>query len=138
MKTNLARPCCRCRTPQESPLRFWFEGSWRVWASTIFSALPQPIRIALRVTKTAADQTASSSGSGGLLNQTSKVASTVRDSGVVRTSLGSWGRHRLELDANKVLRAETLAVALAAVHQENGSWRAFEFNDRKRLFGSVT
>ncbi|MDO8544297.1 MAG: TonB-dependent receptor plug domain-containing protein [Opitutaceae bacterium] len=75
---------------------------------------------------------------GGLLNQSSKTASTGRDSATVRYGTGSFDRHRLELDANKVLRKDKLAVSMAALHQENGGWRAFDFQDKKRIFGSVT
>jgi outer membrane receptor for ferric coprogen and ferric-rhodotorulic acid len=75
---------------------------------------------------------------GGMLNQSSKAATTRGDSGNVRFSMGSWDRNRREIDANKVLQKGRLAVSLAAVQQENGGWRAFDFNDKKRIFGSVT
>jgi iron complex outermembrane receptor protein len=75
---------------------------------------------------------------GGLLNQTSKIANLEKDSAAIRYSLGSWGRHRLELDTNKVLRRGALAAKLASVHQENGGWRAFDFQDKNRIYGSVT
>ena len=75
---------------------------------------------------------------GGLLNQSSKVATTRGNSASLRHGFGSWDRSRLELDANKVLAKDRLAVSLAAVHQENGGWRAFDFQDKERIFGSVT
>ncbi|MBI5692225.1 MAG: TonB-dependent receptor plug domain-containing protein [Verrucomicrobia bacterium] len=75
---------------------------------------------------------------GGLLNQTSKVAETHRNSSLIRHGAGSWGRQRLEFDANRVLVKDRLAVSLAAVHQENGGWRAFDFQDKDRIFGSIT
>jgi iron complex outermembrane receptor protein len=75
---------------------------------------------------------------GGVLNQTSKVANVARDHRAIRYSLGSWGRHRLELEANHVLRPGALAVLLAAVRQENEGWRAFDFQDKKRVYGAVT
>ncbi|MBM3852762.1 MAG: TonB-dependent receptor, partial [Verrucomicrobia bacterium] len=75
---------------------------------------------------------------GGLLNESSKTASTARDATTVRYSGGSFDRHRLELDGNRVLRRDRLAVSLAAVLQESGGWRAFDFQDKKRLFGSIT
>jgi iron complex outermembrane recepter protein len=37
-----------------------------------------------------------------------------------------------------VLSRDKLAVSLAAVHQENGGWRNFAFNDKQLAFGSVT
>ena len=75
---------------------------------------------------------------GGLLNQSSKVATTRGDSANLRVSFGSWDRGRREMDANKVLQKDRLAVSVAAVQQENGGWRAFDFQDKKRIFGSVT
>ena len=75
---------------------------------------------------------------GGLLNQSSKIAETHRDSGMIRYSLGSWSRSRLEVDANKVVIKNKLAVSVAALHQENGGWRPFDFQDKDRIFGSVT
>ncbi|MBI5690132.1 MAG: TonB-dependent receptor plug domain-containing protein [Verrucomicrobia bacterium] len=75
---------------------------------------------------------------GGMLNQSSKVATLRSDSAAIRHSSGSWQRSRTELDANKILRRDHLAVSLAAVHQENGGWRQFDFQDKQRIFGSVT
>ena len=74
---------------------------------------------------------------GGLINQSSEVANTGRDSAMIRFGTGSWQRNRLEIDANKVLRKDQLAVSLAGLHQENGGWRAFSFNDKQRIFGTV-
>ncbi|MDO8544009.1 MAG: TonB-dependent receptor [Opitutaceae bacterium] len=74
---------------------------------------------------------------GGILNQSSKVATTRGDSANLRFSTGSWSRGRREIDANKVLQKDRLAISLAAVQQENGGWRAFDFKDKKRIFGSV-
>ena len=48
------------------------------------------------------------------------MATTLRDSANLRYSFGSWDRSRVELDANKVVRRDQLAVSLAAVQQENG------------------
>ncbi|MFM1747736.1 MAG: hypothetical protein RLZZ188_1402 [Verrucomicrobiota bacterium] len=75
---------------------------------------------------------------GGMLNQTSKVASTRGDTASVRYGLGSWSRQRTEVDVNKVLQRDRLALSVAAVHQENGGWRQFDFQDKRRVFGSVT
>ncbi|MBI4624619.1 MAG: TonB-dependent receptor [Verrucomicrobia bacterium] len=74
---------------------------------------------------------------GGMLNQSSKVATTRGDSANLRFSFGSWDRGRREIDANKILQQDRFAVSLAAVQQENGGWRAFDFQDKKRIFGSV-
>ena len=75
---------------------------------------------------------------GGLLNQASKIAELHRASGSLRYGGGSWSRGRLELDANRVLIKDRLAVSIAALNQENGGWRAFDFQDKERIFGSVT
>jgi outer membrane receptor protein involved in Fe transport len=75
---------------------------------------------------------------GGLINESSKSASTLRDSATVRYGTGAFARQRLEVDANKVLKRDRLAFSLAGVLQENGGWRAFDFQDKKRLFASVT
>ncbi|MES2692818.1 MAG: hypothetical protein V4773_05040, partial [Verrucomicrobiota bacterium] len=75
---------------------------------------------------------------GGLLNQTSKVAVTHGNSANIRYGFGSWDRSRVELDANRVLIKDKLAVSVAAVDQEAGGWRQFDFQDKERVFGSVT
>ncbi|MBI5770346.1 MAG: TonB-dependent receptor plug domain-containing protein [Verrucomicrobia bacterium] len=75
---------------------------------------------------------------GGLLNQSSKIAETHRHSANLRYSGGSWSRRRAELDVNRVLIKDRLAFSLAALDQDNGGWRAFDFQDKRRLFGSVT
>ncbi|MBI4625090.1 MAG: TonB-dependent receptor plug domain-containing protein [Verrucomicrobia bacterium] len=75
---------------------------------------------------------------GGLLNQSSKIALTHGDSANLRYGFGSWERSRSELDVNKVLSKDKLAVSLAAVDQENGGWRQFDFQDKERIFGAVT
>lgn len=75
---------------------------------------------------------------GGLLNQSSKVAATHGNSANLRYGFGSWDRSRSEIDANRVLIKDQLAVSLAALHQEAGGWRQFDFQDKRRIFGSVT
>jgi iron complex outermembrane receptor protein len=74
---------------------------------------------------------------GGLLNQTSKTAVTHRHSATVRYGFGSWDRNRAEFDANRVLLKDRLALSVAAVHQENGGWRQFDFQDKDRVFAAV-
>ncbi|HEY1109877.1 MAG TPA: TonB-dependent receptor plug domain-containing protein [Opitutaceae bacterium] len=75
---------------------------------------------------------------GGIINQTSKIAQTGRDTAQARYSLGSWDRSRAEFDANKVLIKGKAAISIAALDQENGGWRDWDFQDKERLFGSVT
>jgi len=74
---------------------------------------------------------------GGLLNQTSKIAATHRDTANVRYGFGSWHHSRTELDANKVLKKDRLALSLAALDQNSRGWRQFDFQDKQRIYGSV-
>lgn len=75
---------------------------------------------------------------GGVLNQSSKTAVTHRHSANFRYGFGSFERRRSEFDVNRVLVKDRLALSLAALHQENGGWRQFGFEDKQRLFASVT
>jgi outer membrane receptor for ferric coprogen and ferric-rhodotorulic acid len=75
---------------------------------------------------------------GGLLNQSSKVAVTHGHSANLRYGFGSWERSRAELDVNRVLIKDKLAISVAALHQENGGWRQFDFQDKERIFGAIT
>ncbi|WP_414662063.1 TonB-dependent receptor plug domain-containing protein [Horticoccus sp. 23ND18S-11] len=75
---------------------------------------------------------------GGLLNQSSKVARTHGNSASIRYGFGSWERSRIELDANRVLLKDKLALSIAALDQENGGWRQFDFQDKERIFGAIT
>lgn len=74
---------------------------------------------------------------GGIVNQTSKAPNTRRDAGTVRYSFGSWARSRVEFDTNVVLKKDRLALLVAAVDQKNEGWRNFDFQDKKRIFGSL-
>jgi iron complex outermembrane receptor protein len=75
---------------------------------------------------------------GGLINQTSKQAQTRRDAAMVRYGFGTEHRRRLEVEGNKVLRKDRLAVLVAALDQENGGWQTHDFQDKERLYGAVT
>ena len=75
---------------------------------------------------------------GGLINTSSKIAAFTRDSAQLRYSYGSWGRNRSELSANKVLIKDKVAISISALDQENGGWRDWEFNDKERIFASVS
>jgi iron complex outermembrane recepter protein len=77
------------------------------------------------------------SAAGGIINQSSKVATPYRDGGSIRYGFGSWSRSRVEFDANVVLKPKVLAATVAAVDQKNEGWRNFDFQDKKRIFGSV-
>src|SRR5207253_2931371 len=74
---------------------------------------------------------------GGLINQTSKQAQTRRDAATLRYSFGTEHRNRSEMDANKVIVKDKLALLVAAVHQENGGWQTHDFQDKDRIYGSV-
>ena len=75
---------------------------------------------------------------GGLINQSSKQAQARRDSALLRYSFGSEHRSRAEVEANKVLVKDRLAVLVAALDQENGGWQTHDFQDKERLYGAVT
>ncbi len=75
---------------------------------------------------------------GGVLNQSSKTAVTHRSSANLRYGFGSWDRSRSEIDVNRVLVKDRLALSLAGLHQENGGWRQFDFQDKRRIFAAVT
>jgi len=75
---------------------------------------------------------------GGLINQSSRIAEFTRDTAQLRYSYGSWDRNRSELYANKILIKDKLAVSIAALDQENGGWRDWDFNDKERIFASVS
>ncbi len=74
---------------------------------------------------------------GGIINQSSKVATPHRDTANVRYGFGSWSRSRAEFDANTVLKRGIIAASFAAVDQKNGGWRNFDFQDKQRAFASV-
>jgi len=75
---------------------------------------------------------------GGIVNQSSKTASVRRDAATVRYGFGSWSRSRVEFDTNVVLKKDRLAFLVAALDQKNEGWRNFDYQDKKRIFGTVT
>ncbi len=77
-------------------------------------------------------------GVGGMFNQSSLEAETSRNRARARYGVGSWDRNRVEVEANKVLLKEQLAVAIAAVDQQNAGWRQHDFQDKRRVYGTVT
>lgn len=78
------------------------------------------------------------SSAGGLINQSSILATTNRDSGRVSYQVGNQDTNRAEVRFNKVILPKKLAVAVAAVDQENGGWREPDFQDKERLFATLT
>lgn len=78
------------------------------------------------------------SAAGGIINQTSIVANTQRDSGRVRYSFGTSERKRAEMRFNKVLLEDKLGLTIAGVYQENGHWRDWISDDKERIYGALT
>ncbi|MCB1122374.1 MAG: hypothetical protein KJT03_12550, partial [Verrucomicrobiae bacterium] len=75
---------------------------------------------------------------GGLINQTSLVANTYRNSGRVRYSFGSNSRDRAEFRYNKVIVEDKLALVIAGLNQDNGGWRDWVQEDKERIYGALT
>ncbi len=78
------------------------------------------------------------SQAGGLINQTSIVANTQRDSGRVKLSFGTSERKRAEFRMNRVLLEDKLGFTVAGVYQENGHWRDWVSQDKERIFTAMT
>jgi hypothetical protein len=78
------------------------------------------------------------SAAGGIINQSSIVANTQRDSGRIRYSFGTSDRSRAEIRLNKVLVEDKLGLTIAGLYQENGYWRDWISDDKKRMFGALT
>jgi hypothetical protein len=78
------------------------------------------------------------SDAGGLINQTSRLANIRRDSGAIKWSFGTNDRNRAELHLNKGLLDQKVGFSLAVVHQENGGWQLFDYQDKQRFFGALT
>ncbi len=80
------------------------------------------------------------SSAGGLINQSTILASTHRNSGRVSYQMGSGGvaANRWELRANNVVIPKMLGVSVAAVEQQNAGWRQPDYQDKRRLFGTLT
>ncbi|MBL9188890.1 MAG: TonB-dependent receptor [Opitutaceae bacterium] len=75
---------------------------------------------------------------GGIINQSSILATTNRTNGRLSHELGTYGTNRSTLRHNQMIVPRKLALALAGVHQENGGWREPSFHDKDRLFATVT
>lgn len=78
------------------------------------------------------------SAAGGIINQTSIVANTQKDSGKFQVSFGTSERKRATLRLNKVLIEDKLGLTIAGVYQENGHWRDWVSQDKNRIFGALT
>jgi hypothetical protein len=80
------------------------------------------------------------SSAGGLMNQSSVLATTNRDSGRISYQLGSGAvvANRWEIRANQVVVPKKIALAISAVDQQNSGWRKPDYQDKRRLFGTLT
>jgi len=80
------------------------------------------------------------SSAGGLLNQSSILAQTNRNSGRIsyETGHGAVSAKRWEIRANQVVVPKRLAFAVSAVDQQNSGWRKPDYQDKRRLFGTLT
>jgi hypothetical protein len=75
---------------------------------------------------------------GGMINQSSILAVTNRDSARLSYEMGDYSTSRVLLRLNKVVVPKKLALAVAAVDQENGGWRKPASQDKERLYGTIT
>ncbi|MDP3069846.1 MAG: hypothetical protein Q8N18_06130 [Opitutaceae bacterium] len=80
------------------------------------------------------------SSAGGLINQSTLLATTNRDSGKISHEFGhgAVAPKRWEFRANHVVVPGKLAVAVSAVDQQNTGWRKPDYQDKRRLFGTLT
>ncbi len=78
------------------------------------------------------------SNAGGIVNGTSIVANTNRDSGRVRLQTENTGGFRVDFRYNKVLVEDKLAIAIAGVDQEAEDWQVNTYDDIERIFGTLT
>ncbi|MEO6244067.1 MAG: hypothetical protein ABIQ12_01420 [Opitutaceae bacterium] len=80
------------------------------------------------------------SSAGGLINQSSILAQTNRNSGRISYEIGSGAvaANRWEVRANQVVVPKRLAFALSAVDQQNSGWRKPDYQDKRRYFGTLT
>ncbi len=80
------------------------------------------------------------SAAGGLINQSSILATTSRNSGRIsyQTGDGAVEANRWEIRANQVVVPKKLALGVAAVDQQNAGWRKPDYQDKRRLFGTLT
>ena len=80
------------------------------------------------------------SSAGGLINQSSILATTNRNSGRISYEIGDGAvsANRWEIRANQVVVPKKLAVAVATVDQQNSGWRRPDDQDKRRLFGTLS
>jgi outer membrane receptor protein involved in Fe transport len=77
---------------------------------------------------------------GGIINVTTKRASTRRARTTLTAGASSYGGRRFSFDFNVPLGYQfkkKVALRLAAVRDNSDSWRNFEYNNNKRYFGTL-
>lgn len=79
-----------------------------------------------------------SGDAGGLVSLSSKKASVTRNKYSGQAMFGSWAYQRYTTDLNQVLIPKTLAFRVNGLYGNAKTWRLYEFNDAKRIAGSVT
>ena len=79
-------------------------------------------------------------GAGGMINQTTMLASTHLNSGRIVYQFGNNNSetNRTEFRFNRVILQKKLGLAVAGVHQENAGWRKPSYQDKDRLFATLT
>jgi outer membrane receptor for monomeric catechols len=75
---------------------------------------------------------------GGIINSSTKRANFGRKVGYMKFSTGTEMDSRFELDVNKVIIDDVLAVRLNALYQEETGWKSFTYDDREGYLASVT
>jgi hypothetical protein len=80
------------------------------------------------------------SSAGGLINQSSILATTNSNSGKIsyETGSGAVAAKRWEIRANQVVVPKKVAFAFASVDQQNSGWRQPDYQDKRRFFGTLT
>jgi iron complex outermembrane receptor protein len=75
---------------------------------------------------------------GGMFNAMTKRAQTSRDFLTVQNRVGFYHLFRNQLDANKTLIKDKLAIRVNLLKQESESWRQWEWNDSERAHAALT
>jgi outer membrane receptor protein involved in Fe transport len=75
---------------------------------------------------------------GGLVSLTGKKANVRRTRGNLKTVFAEYDYQRYELDYNRVLLRDRLALRLLALHHTSEGWRKWTRDDQDRFTGAVT
>jgi outer membrane receptor protein involved in Fe transport len=73
----------------------------------------------------------------GIVNVTTKRAMLNNNAAEITIAGKSWGGLREVVDFNQVIIKDRLAVRVAAVRDDQNSWRNYEYNDNDRYFGTM-